>query len=73
MSHANSPTDGGALQETFLTSFHTALLVCACVAAVGIVTALIRGVEADYAMRPVVLMQPSEQNQNQNPIYEPTR
>jgi hypothetical protein len=64
ISHATPPTDAGALQETFLTSFHTALLVCAGVAAAGIVTALIRGAEADYAMRPAALMQPSEQNQN---------
>jgi uncharacterized protein (DUF697 family) len=73
INHAVPPTDEGALQATFLTSFHTALLVCACVAAAGIVTALIRAAEADHAMRPAALMQPSEQNQDQNPIYETAR
>lgn len=34
-----------SLQQTFLTSFHAALLVCAAIAAVGIFTALVRGNE----------------------------
>ncbi len=32
-----------ALQETFVTSFHTALLVCAVIAAIGVFSSLVRG------------------------------
>ena len=35
-----------ALQQTFVTSFHAALLVCAAFAGLGIFTALARGNEA---------------------------
>ena len=39
-------TSINALQSTFVSSFHTALLVCASLAALGIFTALARGNEA---------------------------
>ena len=41
-----SLTSINALQQTFVSSFHTALLVCAAFAALGIFTALARGNEA---------------------------
>lgn len=34
------------LQETFVTSFHAAFLVCAAIAAIGVATSLVRGKEA---------------------------
>lgn len=34
-----------ALQQTFVDSFHTAFIVCACIAALGIITSLTRGKE----------------------------
>lgn len=40
-----SPTSTYALQQTFVSSFHTALLLCAAFAALGIFTALARGNE----------------------------
>jgi hypothetical protein len=39
-------TSINALQHTFVSSFHAALLVCASLAALGIFTALARGNEA---------------------------
>jgi EmrB/QacA subfamily drug resistance transporter len=39
----------GALEHTFLTGFHGALLVCAAVAAVGIIVVLVRGDERPVA------------------------
>ncbi len=41
-----SPAHIASLQQTFVTSFHTALLVCAAFAALGIFTALARGNES---------------------------
>jgi len=38
-----SPSETQALQETFITSFHAAFVVCAAIAAVGIATSLVRG------------------------------
>ncbi len=43
--HSLSPERVSALQNTFINSFHAALLVCAAFAAVGIFTALARGDE----------------------------
>jgi hypothetical protein len=34
-----------ALQQTFVSSFHTTFLVCAAIAAIGIFTSLVRGKE----------------------------
>jgi hypothetical protein len=42
-----------AAQINFLTGFHAALLACAGVAAVGIVTALVRGPENKPALHPI--------------------
>jgi EmrB/QacA subfamily drug resistance transporter len=41
--HALSSTNTRALQSTFVTSFHAALLICALCAGIGIFTALARG------------------------------
>ena len=50
-----SGVEGGisAMQMTFLTGFHTALLVCAGIAAAGIFAALIRGPETEPVVRAV--------------------
>src|SRR5881296_2694623 len=42
-----------ATQLRFLTGFHTALLVCTGIAAVGIFAALIRGSEPEFTVRAV--------------------
>jgi hypothetical protein len=42
-----------ALQLSFLSGFHTALLVCASVAAAGIFAALIRGAETEATWHPL--------------------
>jgi hypothetical protein len=42
-----------AAQLNFLTGFHAALLACAGVAAVGILTALVRGPETKPAVRAI--------------------
>jgi EmrB/QacA subfamily drug resistance transporter len=34
-----------SLQNTFITAFHTTLIVCACIAAIGVATSLVRGKE----------------------------
>jgi MFS family permease len=39
------PTQVSALQQTFVNSFHTTFLVCAAIAAIGILTSLVRGKE----------------------------
>ena len=51
----HSGVEGGirAMQTTFLTGFHTALLVCAGIAAAGIFAALIRGLETEPTVRVV--------------------
>ncbi len=41
--HTLSATQVSALQQTFISSFHAAMLVCAGFAAIGIFTALVRG------------------------------
>ena len=41
--HALSAAQVSALQQTFVTSFHAALFVCAAFAVLGILTALMRG------------------------------
>jgi MFS family permease len=41
----------GALQQTFVTSLHAAFVVCAVLAALGIVTALLRGAEGSVSVR----------------------
>ena len=50
-----SGVEGGisAMQLKFLTGFHTALLVCAGIAAAGIFAALIRGLETEPTVRVV--------------------
>jgi MFS family permease len=43
---ANQPLSSAQLanlQATFLSGFHTALLVCMCIASVGVITSLVRG------------------------------
>ena len=64
--------EGGisALQMTFLTGFHTALLVCACIAAVGIFAALIRGPETEPVVRAVSKTRATRSIQNQDAIFE---
>jgi EmrB/QacA subfamily drug resistance transporter len=54
-----SGVEGGisAMQMTFLTGFHTALLVCAGIAAAGIFVALIRGPETEPVVRSVAKRQ----------------
>jgi len=69
MSHAAEPAQAAAWQKTFLSSFHTALLACAWVAAAGIGTALIGGTEAS-SLLPRPLMRPRKHLSNQNTIYE---
>jgi EmrB/QacA subfamily drug resistance transporter len=39
------PSHIPALQQTFVTAFHSAFVVCACIAAVGVFTSLVRGRE----------------------------
>ena len=55
-------TSISGLQNTFVSSFHTALLVCAAFAALGIFTALARGNEA--AVKKVSRMTPSQHPAN---------
>jgi hypothetical protein len=42
----------GALQHTFVAGLHAAFVVCAAVAAVGVVTALVRGKERSASTSP---------------------
>jgi hypothetical protein len=65
-----SSVEGGisAMQLKFLTGFHTALLVCACIAAVGILVALIRGPETEPVGRAVSKTRATKPIQNRNPI-----
>ncbi len=58
-----------AMQLRFHTGFHTALLVCAGIAAAGIFAAFIRGSETESAVRAVSTTR-SKQTQDQNAIYE---
>ena len=44
-SHSLSPEQISYLQQTFTNAFHTAFIVCACVAAFGVLTSLVRGKE----------------------------
>lgn len=44
--HPSSEQEVAALQQTFVTSFHAAFLVCAAIAAIGVATSLVRGKEA---------------------------
>ncbi len=41
--HSLSPEQLANLQATFLSGFHGALLVCLCIASVGVITSLVRG------------------------------
>ena len=43
--HPLSPSAVAALQQTFVTAFHATFVVCACIAAVGVFTSLVRGKE----------------------------
>jgi Na+/melibiose symporter-like transporter len=67
-----SGVEGGisAMQLKFLTGFHTALLVCAGIAAAGILVALIRGPETEPAVRAVSKTRAIKPIQNQNEIIE---
>ena len=40
-----SPGATIALQQTFMDAFHAAFIVCACIAAIGVFTSLVRGQE----------------------------
>ena len=40
-----SPAQNAALQQTFVSGFHSAFLVCAAIAAIGVLTSLVRGSE----------------------------
>jgi hypothetical protein len=51
--HLGVEGDISALQLSFLSGFHTALLVCASVAAAGIFAALIRGPETEATWHPL--------------------
>jgi EmrB/QacA subfamily drug resistance transporter len=44
-SQALTATQVNALQQTFTNAFHTAFIVCACIAAIGVLTSLVRGKE----------------------------
>ena len=44
-----APAQVSALQQTFVGALHAAFVVCAAIAALGIVTALVRGKEAHEA------------------------
>lgn len=44
-SQALSPEQINLLQQTFTSGFHAAFIVCACVAAIGVLTSLVRGKE----------------------------
>ncbi len=44
-SHGANPAQVAALQQTFVTGFHSAFVVCAAIAAVGVLTSLVRGGE----------------------------
>jgi EmrB/QacA subfamily drug resistance transporter len=67
-----SGVEGGisAMQLKFLTGFHTALLVCAGIAAAGIFAALVRGPETEPVVRTVSKMRTIKPIQNQNAISE---
>jgi hypothetical protein len=39
------PAKEAALQQTFVDAFHTTFIVCACIAAIGVFTSLVRGQE----------------------------
>lgn len=41
--HTLSPAQASQLQQTFANGFHAAFIVCACIAAVGVFTSLVRG------------------------------
>ena len=53
-----------AAQQQFLAGFHTALLVCAGIAAAGVFAALTRGPETEPVVRPVPRTRPNKQIQN---------
>jgi hypothetical protein len=43
--HGTDPARVAALQQTFVAGFHSAFVVCAVIAAVGVLTSLVRGGE----------------------------
>jgi MFS family permease len=45
ITHHVSPSQISALQQTFANGFHVAFLVCAAIAAIGVLTSLVRGKE----------------------------
>jgi len=53
-----------AAQQQFLAGFHTALLVCAGIAAAGVFAALTRGPETEPEVRPVPRTRANKQIQN---------
>jgi EmrB/QacA subfamily drug resistance transporter len=59
-----------AVQQQFLAGFHTALLVCAGVAAAGVFAALARGPETEPVVRPVSRPRINKQIQNSKTAYE---
>jgi MFS family permease len=59
-----------ALQMQFLTGFHTALLVCAGIAAMGIFAALTRGSETEPVVPAASRLRVIKQIQNPNTTYE---
>jgi MFS family permease len=62
--------DINIVQVRFVAGFHTALLVCAGIAAVGIVAALIRGPETEPSVRWVSRLPVNRQTQDANTTYE---
>ena len=59
-----------AVQQQFLAGFHTALLVCAGIAATGVFAALARGPETEPAVRPVSRSRIKKQIQKSKTAYE---